>query len=701
MENLLSKRLEAIASEKTKYKKLLKEISPKEDLSKDILESFQIPLCKSSFTKDLAIKDHERGVFLKSTLKSDEHKYVYFIDQEIIDTLIGYLHNHNRDRFVLNCPGYTLGDCTAEVHLILINDDGTRVVQKLNVGENITFSFNGEMKFQQVKLTVRVKGSGTVYLHNPYLNVVKTKPISNKGFSIKNPKKIKDMNVIFIADEFTTRSFEPEFKTIKVSPDKWEEELVNAHPDFFFCESAWLGNNGLWTNKVGTGGPRDNSILLELVQWCRERNIPTVFWNKEDPFHFNAFVETARHFDFVFTTDANSVAKYKEDGCQNVFTLPFAAQPKYHNPIEKYERENKVVFAGAYYGDKFPERTRAMDNMIEISGSHGIDIYDRNFNNPESPNQFPDRFKKHIVGTLKGDQIERAYKGYKVSLNVNSIVDSPTMFSRRVFEILASNTPVVSSESLGIETMLGDLVIATSDFDRLKERIDLLFNDVHYFKKNRLQSLRAILEKHSYKVRIEDMLTSMAYPFVKDELSVTAVGIVRSQDEYHELMEQFNRQTFKNKKLVILLDLFEGYLDIFNRENNESVKTYLIDYIHHYDSINDIIDTEYFAPFHLDNYYGPNYLKDMILSTLYTEDTIIVKQESKEYTYVSTGMIDLSLLPKSSTKLLTPGEFVDSLEGQITFDTWFRHGHRFFNIDDFNFYSNYKIESIDTSIINL
>ena len=37
-----------------------------------------------------------------------------------------------------------------------------------------------------------------------------------------------------------------------------------------------------------------------------------------------------------------------------------------------------------------------------------------------------------------------AYREYKVFLNVNSVVGSPTMCARRIFEITASGTPVVS-----------------------------------------------------------------------------------------------------------------------------------------------------------------------------------------------------------------------------------------------------------------
>lgn len=46
-----------------------------------------------------------------------------------------------------------------------------------------------------------------------------------------------------------------------------------------------------------------------------------------------------------------------------------------------------------------------------------------------------------------------AYKSHPVHVNVNSVNGSPTMFSRRVFEIAACGTPVVSGKSFGVTWM--------------------------------------------------------------------------------------------------------------------------------------------------------------------------------------------------------------------------------------------------------
>ncbi|PGZ95346.1 hypothetical protein COE51_20580 [Bacillus pseudomycoides] len=695
MEKLLLERLKDISKEKNYCKQRLKFLHNDDQALDSVIETHQLNLTGKSFKRDsqMQIHDQECGISIDCSLPLDKHKYIYYEDNVGNSNLFKYFYTNQDKQVELLCRGVVSGQCGVEVHVIFLKQDGTKIEHaKVNIGKNTYFTVPKLASTNRVEVAIRLRRPGKVYLHN-LLFVAREKERKNYLLQRKKDvKKIKDLNVIFIADEFTTRSFEPEFNLIKITSNNWENELFDANPDLFFCESAWLGNNGSWENKVGTGGPRDNRILLQVLEWCKERGIPSVFWNKEDPFHFNAFINTAKHFDFVFTTDSNSVEKYKSAGCKDAFAFPFAAQPKYHNPIESFERKEKVVFAGAYYGDKFLERKRVMDNMINISGQYGLDIYDRNYENPASPNQFPEEFKKYIVGTLKGDEIDIAYKGYKVSLNVNSIVDSPTMFSRRVFELLASNTPVVSSESLGIKNLLGDLVVNSSDYEGLKKGTQLLFEDAQFYKEIRLKGLREVLSNHTYENRVVDMLNCIGFKYQNTVRTVTVIGVVKNQHDYQKLIEQFNRQAFENKKLIILLDIFEGYLDIFNNNNNEFIQTYLIDYIHHYKSINDIIDTEYYAPFNLDHYYGEHYLTDMMLATMYTEKTIIVKNQGEEYTYVTGGVIDQSLMHKEASKLTRPLEFIDSLEVQSNklMEHVFKYGTRFFNIDNFNLIPNYQ-----------
>ncbi|WP_139019775.1 glycosyltransferase, partial [Bacillus wiedmannii] len=90
-----------------------------------------------------------------------------------------------------------------------------------------------------------------------------------------------------------------------------------------------------------------------------------------------------------------------------------------------------------------------MDRVLDKAAKYGLEIFDRNYEKNKKglmPNhRFPERFDPYIKGSLKYYEIDKAYKGYKVMINVNTVKQSPTMFSRRVFEGLACGTPVVST----------------------------------------------------------------------------------------------------------------------------------------------------------------------------------------------------------------------------------------------------------------
>ena len=89
---------------------------------------------------------------------------------------------------------------------------------------------------------------------------------------------------------------------------------------------------------------------------------------------------------------------------------------------------------------------RSIESVLEPCGScskpalrFGLHIFDRNLNRPGfGPKyRFPDGYQTAIKGSLNYEEMLTAYRCYDVMLNTNSVTDSPTMFSRRVFECLA------------------------------------------------------------------------------------------------------------------------------------------------------------------------------------------------------------------------------------------------------------------------
>ena len=249
---------------------------------------------------------------------------------------------------------------------------------------------------------------------NKQIKPRKRLPKFDKTFNINKP--LKDLNIACIMDTFTYNSYKYEANFHQLTPQNWEKEIKDSSAELLFIESAWRGKDELWWNTIG----KKCKELIDIVKYCNEHNIPTVFWNKEDPVHFNTFIKTAELFDCIFTTDIDLINSYKLAlGHDRVYNLTFACQPKVNNPIEKYERKDKFCFAGAYYV-RYPDRTKDLDEFIQyLPEIKPIEIYDRNYGKDDPNYMFPDQYKPYIVGTLPFDKIDKAYKGYDFAINLN------------------------------------------------------------------------------------------------------------------------------------------------------------------------------------------------------------------------------------------------------------------------------------------
>lgn len=360
------------------------------------------------------------------------------------------------------------------------------------------------------------------------------------------------LRMAVIMDQFTYNSYAPEADIIQLTPDNWAAELAEFKPDLLFVESAWEGEEGLWKTKIsGT-----SAELRELFEAAGKLGIPRVFWSKEDPVHYATFLETARLADYVFTTDADCIPGYKKNlGHGNVFLLPFAAQPAVHNPIEKYERKKAFNFAGSYYL-RYPERQRNFETLINAAKDFlPVEIYDRNYGKNHPHYIFPERYAPMILGTLSPDEIDLAYKGYEFGININTIKQSQTMFARRAFELLASNTLVISNYSHGLRSLLGDLVLSSDDEGQLRETIRFWLDNDLYRRKLRLLGLRKIMSEHTYARRVQYIRERLGDERARQTRPVYCLAAPETPEQMAEVQEAFARQSYPDKHLLLLSSL--------------------------------------------------------------------------------------------------------------------------------------------------
>ena len=355
--------------------------------------------------------------------------------------------------------------------------------------------------------------------------------------------------VACIMDEFTWKSYSPEANMIQLAPESYKDQLNDFRPEIIFVESAWRGVDNKWTNCIH----KIPDELKGILTWAKGHGVPTVFWNKEDPIHFDTFKNAASLFDFIFTYDFNCVQKYKQiTGRDNAFFLPMAVQPTMFNPIEKYERKDAFCFAGSYY-KRYVERAKDLDGYIKAFPAYkSVEIYDRQFGKNDPNYMMPPEYAPHIKGNLPYDEIDKAYKGYLVAINLNSIKQANSI-ARRVFELLACNTATVSNYSYGVLTGFGDLVITSDDADVVLEALKKYQENLWDFDKFRLLGVRKVFSENTYRDRFAYICSKiLGVDLASCKPVVAVVTAVKDEAEYQRVRRSFERQTYEDKRLFVL-----------------------------------------------------------------------------------------------------------------------------------------------------
>ena len=448
--------------------------------------------------------------------------------------------------------------------------------------------------------------------------------------------KVDGPPVAAILDTFTEHSLRYEANLLLLSRERWRSQMEKARPECLLVESAFIGNNGEWQRRVLRYESLEDNPLRELLQYCRSNRIPTVFWNKEDPPHFDDFIGAAREFDFVFTTDADCVPLYRETlGHDRVYVLPFAAQPRLHNPSREEDWPNyPVCFPGSWVQHRYPDRVEALRFLLDPSLPLGLHIFDRNLTRIEmgSNYHFPNKYREAIKGTLTYKEMLTAYRCYNVILNVNTVTESPTMFSRRVFESLACGTPVISSESVGMSRMLGEHVrVAHNIEDATDHLVEVLGDEEARVREGHL-AYRFVHENHTYRHRMAEVFRRVGLEsLVSEQPSVSVLMPTMRPENVSRCLDNFKKQTYPNKELVLILNNAEFDLNAI-REHTDLIPNVRVLHVDERTTLGDCLNRgvevasgKYIAKMDDDDHYGERYLSDSVLAASFSDAEVVGK----------------------------------------------------------------------------
>lgn len=441
--------------------------------------------------------------------------------------------------------------------------------------------------------------------------------------------KKKNVKIACVLDDFSYECLKHECSVVRLESGNWLEKLQSEKPDLLLAESAWNRNfKELFSYPVMAGKTPD------IISWCRARSVPTVFWNKDDPVHFYTFIKVVRYFDHIFTADSGCIEKYKALlNHERVHHLHMAAQPKLHNPLGRtLHKTGNTVFSGTWYALR-KGRVAEMERMLDAAAKYGLDIYDRKSNYKEHGYyRYPEKYRGFVKGFLPYEQMAEAYKRYNVVLNVNTVSDSNTMFSRRIFEALACGVCAVSSYSPAVENTFPGIVKLCKSSEEVERNLELLIKNEDLRDRLALLGIRAIFKGHTYSDRLEAMLEKIGISRPSEaEAPVSVITCTNKQGFMENILQNFMRQEYGNKELIVVLNnnavIEREWLDRTSGHGN--IRVLRMDESKTLgECLNFAVEQakgSFIAKFDDDDYYAPFYLTDMIDCFKYADAEIVGK----------------------------------------------------------------------------
>jgi glycosyltransferase involved in cell wall biosynthesis len=277
-----------------------------------------------------------------------------------------------------------------------------------------------------------------------------------------------ELDVAIVTDEFMFNYYKNVFrKVVYLTPENHAQAFAENRFDLFLFVSCWSGMaNDEWRGVRYREKPQ--AALKAILEASRERGIPTLFQTIEDPSNYEHFIDVARQFDHIFTTDVDCVERYRRDTpARTVAFAEFGANPLFNHPIGMRRKAFPGAFFAGSYPSRYPDRCKDMHTMFDALARSDVDliIADRNSDKPSPTVAFPTRYAPHLVAKLGHHLLQKVHKVFAYNINFNSIKNSPTMCAMRIYELQAQGSLLLSNYARSVVNRFPSVDVITSPVD--------------------------------------------------------------------------------------------------------------------------------------------------------------------------------------------------------------------------------------------
>ncbi|MCS4594605.1 glycosyltransferase [Brevibacterium sediminis] len=355
----------------------------------------------------------------------------------------------------------------------------------------------------------------------------------------------RKLRIGIIADRFLFDSLKDAAHVVPINPETYEQDMADI--DLLLITSAWRGLADEWFNVALSGSPARQILESKIVPFARANEIPIAFYSKEDPPNYEQFAPLAKFADHVFTSAVECVPRYREYLHHEVpvTVLPFAVNFVHHHPLGSMRHSGReFVFAGSWFEHKYPERKSSAQRIFDglLSAGADLTIVDRNLELDTEKFAkaerylFPERYLPHLHRPIDHETLLDLQRLLPVGINLNSVVNSQSMYANRIIELQAMGTFIVSNYNAGVNSLYPQVCMPDSALDMEQTYRALTQRSI---REAQMAGIRAAFTANTAFDRIDTIAEEMGLDSGSPDHTVYVTGLTESDFDAFRLAQSY------------------------------------------------------------------------------------------------------------------------------------------------------------------
>ncbi len=249
--------------------------------------------------------------------------------------------------------------------------------------------------------------------------------------------------------------------------------------------------------------------MAAISKVLKDREVFHVYWAIEDPPHFDWLsLPYARLCDFTFTTAAECIPKYRENGIKASLLL-FACNPFFHRRVSPNLRySHDIALVASNYDCRYDEARYMVRSLVERN--YDLKVWGLWWDDPSRPVNLLDHPEKY-GGILPYELLPEVYSSAKIVLGIHCDDTSKTQTSMRTFEVLGCGAFYLTQYTPAHENLFkyGKHLVWSKSAAETVKLVDYYLKNEEERQKIARQGQKKVYREHTYLHRARHVLETI------------------------------------------------------------------------------------------------------------------------------------------------------------------------------------------------